>query len=469
MASDQTEVIIKVRMRIKSFLVVAAILSVVLPLRAQNWPSFRGQHASGVADGKPVPAIWNIQRNINIAWKVPVPGLAHSSPVVWGDKVFITTAVSGASKSDFRPGFYINGDTAEDMSKHTWKVYCLNKKTGQIMWERVSYEGIPRTKRHIKASFANSTPATDGNYLVVLFGSEGLFCYDLKGNLNWKRDLGALGTGWRIDPDSQWGAASSPIIYKGLAIVQCDTQKGSFISAYSLKDGNQVWQTLREESSSWGSPTIVEGRNRVELVTNATNAVRGYNPLTGKELWKLASNTEFTSTTPVAAHDLIFICNGYRDNPRIYAIKQGSATGDISLKGGATANESVAWSLKRGGSWMPTPVIYSGLLYVCDDHGILTVYRAKTGELIYKQRLGAEGGAYSASPITADGKIYFSSEDGDIFVVKAGPKYELLAVNPMDEVLMATPAISDGMIIVRGQKHLFGIAENSANNSKIGR
>jgi outer membrane protein assembly factor BamB len=456
-------------MRIKSFLVVAAVLSAFLPLRAQNWPSFRSQHASGVANGKPVPASWDAQKNINIAWKVPIPGLAHSSPVVWGDKVFITTAVSGDPKTDFLPGFYLKADTAGDMSKHTWKVYCLNKKTGRIVWERVSYEGIPRTKRHIKASFANSTPATDGNYLVVLFGSEGLFCYDLKGNLNWKRDLGALGTGWHIDPDSQWGAASSPIIYKDLAIVQCDTQKGSFISAYSLKDGNRVWQTLREESSSWGSPTIVEGKNRVELVTNATNAVRGYDPLTGKELWRLAGNPEITATTPVAAHDLIFICNSYRENQRIYAIKRGSATGDISLKDGKTANQFVAWSLKRGGSWIPTPVIYRDLFYVCDDHGILTVYRAKTGELIYKQRLGDQGGAYSASPIAADGKIYCSSEDGDIFVVKAGPKYELLSVNPMDEVLMATPAISDGMIIVRSQKHLFGIAEISANNSKTGR
>jgi outer membrane protein assembly factor BamB len=456
-------------MRIKLFLVVAAVLSAIPPLRAQNWPSFRGQHACGVANGKPVPASWDVERNINIAWKVPIPGLAHSSPTVWGDKVFITTAVSSGLKSDFRPGNYINGDTAADMSRHTWKVYCLNKKTGQIVWERMSYEGIPRTKRHVKASFANSTPATDGSYLVVLFGSEGLFCYDLKGNLNWKRDLGALGTGYYIDSDSQWGAASSPIIYKDLAIIQCDTQKGSFISAYSLKDGNRVWHKLREESSSWGSPTIVEGRNSVELVTNATNAVRGYDPLTGKELWRLAGNPEFTATTPVAADDLIFICNGFVENPRIYAIKQGSATGDISLKDGATANESVAWSLKRGGSWIPTPVIYRELLYVCDDRGILTVYRAKTGELIYKQRLGAKGGAYSASPIAADGKIYFSSEDGDIFVVKAGPKYELLAVNPMGEVLMATPAISDGMIIVRGRKHLFGIAEISANNSKTGR
>ncbi|MCI0662983.1 MAG: PQQ-binding-like beta-propeller repeat protein, partial [Acidobacteria bacterium] len=231
----------------------------------------------------------------------------------------------------------------------------------------------------------------------------------------------------------------------------------------------QAWRTPREEISSWGSPTIVEGKQRVEVVTNATKAVRSYDPMTGKELWKLIGNPEVTATTPVSAHDLIFICNSYRPNQPIYAIKQGIATGDISLKDGKTSNDFVAWSMQRGGTYMPTPVVYGDYLYLCANHGVMTVYNAKTGERIYQQRIGDKGGSYSASPIAANGNIYLSSEDGEIFVVKAGSKYELLSVNPMGEVLMATPAISDGMVIVRGQKHVFGISEKPVDNSKSGK
>ncbi|MBL8189477.1 MAG: PQQ-binding-like beta-propeller repeat protein, partial [Acidobacteria bacterium] len=341
----------------------------------------------------------------------------------------------------------------------------LDKKTGKIKWEKVAYEGVPKTKRHIKSSFASSTPVTDGKYVVAFFGSEGLYCYDLKGKLKWKQDLGVLDSGWFFDPDYQWGTASSPIIYKDMVIVQCDIQKGSFIAAYSLKDGKQVWKTDRAEIPSWGSPTIVESKQRVELVTNATKAARGYDPLTGKELWKLTGNPEVTSTTPIAAHDLIYICNSYRPNQPIYAIKQGAASGDISLKQGETSNEFVAWSMQRGGSYQPTPLVYGEHLYVCNNDGILRVYNAKTGERLYQQRISDKAGSYSASPVAADDKVYFSSEDGEVFVIKAGPKFELLSTNPVGEVMMATPAISDGMIFIRGQKHLIAVADKSAQSA----
>ncbi|HMY73489.1 MAG TPA: PQQ-binding-like beta-propeller repeat protein, partial [Blastocatellia bacterium] len=347
-------------------------LSLLLPTGlgyAQNWPAFRGDKASGVAEGKSTPASWDVEKNTNIAWKVEIPGLAHASPIVWEDKVFVITAVSSDPKSVFRSGFYGDVDSAADLSKHTFKVYCLDKKTGKIQWEKVAYEGVPKTKRHIKSSFASSTPVTDGKSVVAFFGSEGLYCYDFKGNLKWKQDLGVLDSGWFFDPDYQWGTASSPVIYKDLVIVQCDIQKGSFIAAYSLKDGKQVWKTDRAEIPSWGSPTIVESKQRVELVTNATKAARGYDPLTGRELWKLTGNPEVTSTTPIAAHDLIFICNSYRPNQPIYAVKQGAANGDISLKQGETTNEFVAWSIQRGGSYQPTPLAYGEHLYVCNNDG----------------------------------------------------------------------------------------------------
>jgi outer membrane protein assembly factor BamB len=431
--------------------------------QAQNWPSFRGPNASGTVDVKWAPTKWDATKGTNILWKRPIPGLAHSSPVIWENKIFVTTAVSSKGNEYFRHGLFGDVDSDTDTSPHAWHVFCLDKRSGQVVWDRVACEGVPKIKRHIKSTHANSTPATDGRYVVAFFGSEGLYCYDSNGKLIWKKDLGVLDAGWFYDADYQWETASSPIIHRNMVIVQCDVQKNSFIAAFDLKDGRELWRTPREEIPSWGTPTIYEGKNRVELVTNATRAVRGYDPTTGKELWKLVGNPEVTATTPIAGLDLIFICNSYRPNQPIYAIRAG-ATGDISLKPNETSNQFVAWSMQRGGTYMPTPLIYGDYLYTCANHGVMACYNAKTGERIYQQRIGDKGGSYSASPVAADGKIYLSSEDGDIFVVKAGPKYELLSANPMGEVLMATPAISEGIILVRGQHNLFAIAE--AHDSK---
>jgi outer membrane protein assembly factor BamB len=246
--------------------------------------------------------------------------------------------------------------------------------------------------------------------------------------------------------------------------VQCDIGKNSFVAAYDLADGKRVWQTPREEIPSWGTPTIVEGKSRVELVTNATKFVRGYDPQTGKELWRLGKNAEITVPTPFAAHDLIFATSGYPPIQPIYAIRSG-ATGDITLKGSAVSNDSIVWSRSSGGPYMPTPIVYGDYLYVCADNGMLTCYEARTGERVYKQRLGGRGG-YTASPVAADGRLYFFSEDGDVHVVKAGPTYELLARNAMNDACMATPAIADGLLLVRTQHFLYGLARGSSESTK---
>jgi outer membrane protein assembly factor BamB len=437
---------------------------------AQNWTAFRGNNASGIAEGKPTPVAWDGTKNENILWKVAIPGLAHSSPVVWGDKVFVTTAISSDPKTEFRAGLYGDVDSAKDVSKHTWKVYCFDKRTGKISWEQVAHEGIPRTKRHIKSTYANSTPATDGKYLIVFFGSEGLYCYDLAGKQIWKKDLGVLNGGWFYDPDYEWGTASSPIIYKGMVILQCDVQKDSFVAAFDIKTGKELWRTPREEIPSWGTPTIYEGKTRAELITNATQAIRSYDPMTGKELWHMTGNPEVTATTPIIANDLIYIVNHYRPNQPIWVIRPGG-TGDISLKRDPntkqfteSSNQYVVWSAQRGGAYMPSPLVYGDYLYICQNQAILRCLNAKTGEKVYENRIG-EGGSYSASPVAADGKVYLSSEDGAVFVIKAGAKYEMLAKNEMGEVLMATPAISDGMIFVRGQHNLFCIADKGATKA----
>jgi outer membrane protein assembly factor BamB len=434
--------------------------------RAQNWPQFRGSNASGVVEGKPAPVKWDATKSAGVVWKTPIPGLSHASPIVWGDKVFVVTAVSSEAKPESRFGLFGDVEPVKNDPKHAWKVYALDKKTGKVVWEQTAYEGVPKVKRHPKSTHAASTPATDGKHLVVLFGSEGLYNYDLNGKLLWKQDLGVLDSGWFYDPDYQWEYGSSPVIWKNLVIVQADIQKGSFIAAYDIKTGKQVWKTMREgELPGWGTPTVYEGKTRAEIVTNGTKAIRGYDPLTGRELWRLTPNSEITTPTPIFAHDLIYVTSGYRPLQPIYAIRPG-ASGDITLKDGKESSDFIAWSKTRGGPYMPTPIIYGDLLYTLSNNGVFTAYTASTGERVYQQRLADRGGAFTSSPVASDGKLYLSSEDGEVFVVKAGPKHELLSVNQMGEVLMATPAISDGMLIVRGVNHVFAVAEPAAEPVK---
>jgi len=450
-------------------LILAVILLAVgvTAARAQNWPQFRGPGATGVSEGQAKPVKWDASTSQNVRWKTPIPGLSHSSPVVWGNKVFVTTAVNSV-KDETRFGLYGDVEPVKDDPRHAWKVFAIDKSTGQILWERTAYEGIPKVKRHPKSSHAASTPVTDGKYLIANFGSEGLYAYDLNGNLMWKQDLGVLDAGWFYDVDYQWEYGSSPVIYKNLVIIQADIQRNSFMAAYDIETGKQVWKTLREEIPSWGSPTVYEGKLRAELITVGPKAIRGYDPLTGNELWKLGPMSEITTPTPFVAHDLIFVTSGYAPIQPIYAIRPGG-NGDLTLKDGKESSDFIAWSKQRGGPYMPTPIAYGELLYTCSNQGVLTAYNAKTGERVYQERLGGTGGAFTASPVASDGKLYFSSEDGDVFVVKAGPKYEFLSKNPVGEVMMATPAISDGLVIVRTVSHLFAFGEAPVSNNKSGK
>jgi outer membrane protein assembly factor BamB len=432
---------------------VAACVSV----SAQNWPSFRGPQASGVADGSPTPVTWNVSTSQNVLWTTPIAGLAVSSPIVWSDRVFVSTAVSSDPAAGIRTGLYGDVQPAADVSKHSWRLIALDKRTGKVVWDRVASEGTPKTKRHPKSSQASPTPVTDGQRVIVSFGPEGLYAYDFDGKLLWKRDLGVLNAGWFYDPDYEWGFGSSPIIWKNLVIVQCDIQKNSFIAAFDLASGRPVWRTDRDEIPSWSTPAIFEANGRAELVTQATKFTRGYDPNTGKELWRLSGNSEIAIPTPIIGPNLVIVSNGYTPVQPIFAIKPG-ATGDITPKSGQTQTEFIAWSMNRGGPYIPTPVIYKDQLYVLGINGVLTTYDVRTGQRVYQQRLGG-GGSFSASPVAADGKIYLSSEDGDVFVVKAGPTYELLATNPVGEVVMATPAISNGTIIIRGVKHVMAVGQ----------
>jgi outer membrane protein assembly factor BamB len=405
--------------------------------------------------------VWDAEKGINIKWKTPISGFAHSSPVVWGDRIFVTTAIPKDSPF-FRLGGGDEGGASaytKDNFPHSWRVYALDKVTGKILWERVSFEGIPKTARHVMASQANSTPVTDGQHLVVFFGSEGLYCYDLDGKLLWKRDLGPMPSGRYLDPSYEWNTAASPIIYKNLLILQLDIVDTPYMTALDIKTGKEVWRTKRDEQPSWPTPLLYDGPPRTELITAAALFARAYDPDTGKELWRLGKHSALATPTPVAGKGLIFITSGGGTTVQpIYAIRPGGH-GDITLKDGEDSNDHVVWSKHRGGSYIPSPLVYGDLLYLCSNNGIVTAYNAETGDRVYQQRLST-GGGYSASPVAADGHLYFSSEDGDVVVVKAGPTFERLSVNKMGEVIMATPAISSGMIIVRTQHHVFAIAES---------
>jgi outer membrane protein assembly factor BamB len=425
---------------------------------ATSWPQFRGTHAAGVADGADLPDAWDAAADKGILWKTRIPGLAHSSPVVWGDQVFVTTAVSSLPNATFKPGLYGEGTASEDKSVQKWQLLSLDRKTGNVQWERTAYEGVPKEKRHIKATYANSTPATDGKHVAAFFGSQGLYVYDLAGKLLWKRDLGRIDAGAYDDASYEWGNASSPILYDGLVIVQCDQQKDSFLVALRLSDGEVAWKASRDELPSWATPTVVPGagKDAAELVTNAPKFIRGYDPKTGKELWRLGRSSNITAPTPVFDGDLIVVMSGRRPNAPIFVLKAG-AQGDITLPEGATSGGSVVWTKEKAGSYMPTPIVYGGQLYVLKNQGILTCYDLRTGELRYEQRLPEVTSGFSASPVAADGKLYLPSEDGEILIVKAGPSFALLGRNPMGQPLMATPAISGRLLLVRGERDLVAI------------
>ncbi|HEV3384787.1 MAG TPA: PQQ-binding-like beta-propeller repeat protein [Gemmata sp.] len=418
----------------------------------ENWPQFRGIDASGVADGQDPPLKWDVKAGTNVLWKTPIPGLGHSCPVIWGDRVFLTTAVGG--NNEIKTGNYGDPSSVKDDSKLIFQVICLDRHTGKILWTKTAFEGVPKIKRHLKGSHANCTPATNGKRVVACFGSEGLYCYDFDGKLLWKRDLGTLDSSFALDQQYEWGFAASPILHEDRVILQCDLSKDSFIAAYSLSDGSQLWTTPRDEIPSWSSPTVWRNSKRIEIVTNASQYARGYDPATGQELWRLDKKSEATVPTPVVTPQLAFVVSGNRPIQPIFAVKPG-ASGDISLKVGETQNSGIEWGKLRGGPYMPTPIVYRNYLYTIGNAGMLTCYEASTGKEEYKERVG--GTSYTASPLAADGRLYFTSEQGEVRVVKAGPEFELLAVNQMGEECMATPAICDRALFVRTKDSLFAV------------
>jgi outer membrane protein assembly factor BamB len=419
---------------------------------ANNWPQFRGTQASGVGRGT-TPEKWSAPK-----WKTPIPGLAHSCPAIWGDRIFITTAVSDKGEQQLKIGLYGSIEPVEEDARYSWQVFCLDKREGKIRWRKTAHEGIPKIKRHPKSSHANCTPATDGKHLVCFFGAEGLFCYDLEGKLLWQKDFSSLDSGYYVKRDAQWGFASSPVIHENMVIVACDVQTNSFLAALDIKDGRELWRTPRNDVPTWSTPTVDVRPGRAQVIVNGYHHIGGYDLRTGKELWKMGEGGDIPVPTPILAHDLVFVTSAHGRLSPIYAIRP-NATGDVSLQSGAQTNQFVAWSVLRGGNYMQTPIALGDYLYCGRDHGVVTCFTATTGQQHYSERLGPGRSGFTASPVAADNKLYFTSEEGKVYVLKAGPKFELLATNDLGEPCMATPAISEGALYFRAQRHLICVAD----------
>jgi len=438
-------------MRAKFILALLLVTIIVTETGANdNWPQFRGPRSLGVAEDPALPDTWSATENV--AWKTEIPGNGWSSPVVWGDHIFVTSVISTTDKEAPKKGLYFGGERKAPDDVHRWMVYCIDWKTGKILWEREAHKAVPDSSRHLKNSFASETPVTDGERLYAYFGNLGLFCYDIKGKLLWTKRWGPFKMRYG------WGTAASPVLHKDRIYVVCDNDDQSFIVALNKKTGEQVWRADRDEGSNWATPFVWENDSRTEIITPGTKRVRSYD-LDGKLLWEFAGMSSISIPTPFSRFDMVYISSGYvGDKLRpVYAIRPG-ASGDISLKEGETGNKHIAWFQPQAGPYNPSPIIYGDYYYTLLDRGFFTCHDAKTGREIYdKQRIEAGAGAFTSSPWAYNGKIFCLSEDGDTFVIQAGPEYKLIGKNSLGEMCMATPAIARGSLIIRTASKLYRI------------
>jgi outer membrane protein assembly factor BamB len=423
----------------------------------RQWTAYRGRLSSGVLDNANLPETFDFVKMINIRWKTEVPGLGLSSPVIWGNKIFITSAVSQADKDGFKPGIYGDITPVRDFSIHEWKVYCIDKKTGKIVWEKTAYKGIPKMKRHPKSTHANTSVATDGKYVVAFFGSEGLFCYDMNGKLVWQKNFGLLRSVFFMVKSAEWEFASSPIICNGVLIIQCDVLENSFVAAYDVKTGKEIWKTQRDEYPGWCTPNIYTNGGKTYVALNGYKNRGGYDLETGQEIWKMSGGGDIQIPTPVVGNDLIYFSSAHGRNSPIIAVKT-NAVGDITLKEPETSNEYIKWSLPRGGSYMHTLLLYRNHLYNVNWNGAIICLDPLSGKEIYNAKLG-KAKSFIASPVASDGKIYVVDEEGTVYIIEDSDEFKLLAEIPMNDICMTAPAITDGMIIFRTQKFLVAVGK----------
>jgi outer membrane protein assembly factor BamB len=433
-----------------SSLVLLLTVSLTVPAGESDWPSFRGGERAGTGEAKSLPDTWSTEQNV--VWKCDIPGRGWSSPVVWGNRVLVTSVTTDGKAPEARKGLYIQDLSGKvQPGEHRWLVHCLDFQTGKTLWTREAHKGVPANPIHLKNTYATETPVVDGDHVYVYFGNVGLFCYDGEGQMLWSRKTPA------VKMRMGWGPGASPVAYQGRLFVVNDNEDKSTLTAYDGKSGKPLWEVERDEKSNWATPFIWKNEVRTEIVTAGTTKIRSYD-LDGKPLWEMGGMSILTIPTPFARQGLLYVSSGYvmdlLHRP-VFAIRPG-AKGDVTLKADATSSKDVAWVQRFAGPYHPTPLVYGDHLYVLYDRGMLSCFEAKTGKQLYdRQRLGSGATAFTASPWAYNGKIFCLSEDGDTIVIQAGPEFKVLGRNKLDEMCLATPAIAHGSLIVRTQNQLY--------------
>jgi outer membrane protein assembly factor BamB len=441
---------------ISSILLLALSAFIALNTTAKsssNWPQWRGPESQGVSDEKNLPTEWSDTKNV--LWKTELPGKGFSQPIIWENKVFLTADIEGGpAPATHKAPKHMLGDKEfqhpdwDSVDKlHTFKTICLDRDTGKILWEQTSYSGTVFDYRHKRGNYAAPTAVTDGKYVITYFGSEGIYCYDFNGKLVWKKNIGNIDT-------FGMGVGTSPVLYENLVIFVCDQNlavpKDSFMIALDKRTGNEVWRVARPIQGSWATPVIVKVAGRTEMVTSGNEFLISYDPATGKELWRATGLKSHAIATPVVGHGLAILSSGYPAKA-VTAVRLGGS-------GNLDGTDKIAWKYNKGTAYVPSPILYGDYVYLMSDAGILTSLNAKTGELVYEGgRVPIATKFYGASPVAFDGKILLTSDDGDTFVIKAGPKHEVLGQNSIGEPCRTSIAIADGKLFIRGDKHLFCI------------
>lgn len=419
-----------------------------------DWPQFRGSDARGVSEGQGLPETWSATENVE--WKTDIAGRGWSSPIVAGDRIFLTTVINTGKSEAPKKGLYFGGDRPNPpASIHQWQVICLDLKSGKPLWEKTVHEGVPESAIHIKSSFASETPITDGKQLYCYFGNLGVFCFDLDGNELWKK---------RLTPNPTrfgWGTAASPVLHEGRLYLINDNEEDSYFLSLDAKTGSELWRAKRDEKSNWATPYVWQNSMRTEIVTPGSGQVRSYD-LQGNVLWSLTGMSSITIATPYEHNGLLYVSSGYiMDLKRpLLAIKPG-ASGDISLKDGERSSEFIAWSHPKAAPYNPTSLVYEDRLYVLYDRSFLSCYRAATGEGFYESKRIPNGRAFTSSPWAYQGKVFCLSEDGVTFVVKSADELEILHTNTLaeDDMCMATPAIAGDRLLIRTAARIYCIRD----------
>jgi outer membrane protein assembly factor BamB len=415
------------------------------------WPYWRGPAADGMAAGD-APLHWSDSQNVK--WRTEIPGLGHSSPVIWGDRIFLTTAIktgrSAPAAAEPAPaaGSNPHGSPGPQV-EHRFDVLCLDRKTGKVLWQRTARTATPHEGGHnTYGSFASNSPVTDGTFVYAFFGSRGMYCYDMNGKLIWEKDFGV-----QLRMRMAFGEGMAPVVYGNKVILVFDHEGDSFMAVLDKSTGREIWRASRPEKTNWAAPLVVEFKGRTEVIVAGSAKVRSYDLETGKPIWECAGLGANTIPQPVRQDDMVFVMTGYR-NPNLMAIRLGR-------EGDLTGTDAIVWTQVKGNSYTPSPVLFDNKLYVLTDTGMVSCYNARTGEPYYHQVRLPKAYSFKSSPVGVNGKLYLASENEDVIVLRMGEKFEVLATNTMrDQVFIATPAITGGELFLRSKTSLFCIRAN---------